>query len=297
MSEVTDHAVVADGRLELARAVDHRAVLHRRALADHDAALVAAQHGLGPDRRAGTDHDVADDRAVGMDECVGSRSWARCRRERREPCAVVCHRRASWREGRRSGTSKKSPTRATRSSSGAISPGLIDGSEHLAGTARTLPRSEAVAELVRGSPHAAHLQPARVRQGRGSACRCTTTCCRSSTACSIPGCLISSLSSIDIMPRRSRAADPRRRPAHPAPEAAPADRVQLDVGAHRLHRSERRDPAHSRFALARPQSRLRRAVRLDRGRDGNGSVLIWHGSLWHGGGANRTDAATASASR
>ena len=47
-------------------------------------------------------------------------------------------------------------------------------------------------------------------------------------------------------PRRDRAADPRRRPAHPAAEAAPADRVQLDVGAHRLHRGERRDAARSR---------------------------------------------------
>jgi hypothetical protein len=40
--EVTDRAVVADGRLQLARAVQDRAVLDRRARTDHDAALVTA---------------------------------------------------------------------------------------------------------------------------------------------------------------------------------------------------------------------------------------------------------------
>ena len=41
--EVPDRAVVADDRLELAGAVEHRTVLHARARPDHDAALVAAQ--------------------------------------------------------------------------------------------------------------------------------------------------------------------------------------------------------------------------------------------------------------
>ena len=104
-----------------------------------------------------------------------------------------------------------------------------------------------------------------------------------------PGCLISSLSSIAILPGRDRPADPRRRPTHPVPEAAPADRVQLDVGAHRLHRGQRRDP----FV---PGSHLRDHC-PDYGKPYDsipaempkGSVLIWHGSLWHGGGANTTD--------
>ena len=69
--EVTDRAVVADDGFEHARAVQHRAVLHRRARTDHDAALVAAQHGLGPDRGTGADHDVADDRRLLVHERLG----------------------------------------------------------------------------------------------------------------------------------------------------------------------------------------------------------------------------------
>jgi hypothetical protein len=54
------------------------------------------------------------------------------------------------------------------------------------------------------------------------------------------GCLVSSLSSMRIRPRRDGAADPRRRHGDPAREAARRDHLQLDVGAHRLHRRERR---------------------------------------------------------
>ena len=50
MREVADRAVGADVGLELARAMEHRAVLHRRARADHDATLITAQHRLGPNR-------------------------------------------------------------------------------------------------------------------------------------------------------------------------------------------------------------------------------------------------------
>ena len=70
--------------------------------------------------------------------------------------------------------------------------------------------------------------------------------------------------------RRDRAADPRRRPAAPDPEAARPDRLQLDVGAHRLHRGERRDPPRPGLPPLRPLPRLRHAVRLDRGRDAEG---------------------------
>ena len=78
--EVADRAVGADDRLELAGAVQHRAVLHRRARADDDAALVAAQHRLRPHRDAGPDHDVADDRAFGMHEGFRVDLRARCHR-------------------------------------------------------------------------------------------------------------------------------------------------------------------------------------------------------------------------
>ncbi len=68
MREMSNRAVGADDRLELASAVKHRTVLHARARPDLDAALVAAEHRLRPDRRAGSDHDIADDRAIGMHE-------------------------------------------------------------------------------------------------------------------------------------------------------------------------------------------------------------------------------------
>ena len=94
---------------------------------------------------------------------------------------------------------------------------------------------------------------------------------------------------VDLDPTgRDRAADPRRRPAHPDPEAAPAHGVQLDVGAHRLHRGERRDPDHPGTHLA-DHSPDYGAEYDSIAAEMAGSVLIWHGSLWHGGGANTTD--------
>ena len=65
--------------------MQHGAVLHRRAGADGDDAVVAAQHGLGPDRAAGTDRDVADDGGVGVDVGRRDRSGARGRPAHRWP--------------------------------------------------------------------------------------------------------------------------------------------------------------------------------------------------------------------
>ena len=45
--------------------------LDARPRPDNDAALVTAEHGLRPNRRAGSDHNVADDRAIRMHEGVG----------------------------------------------------------------------------------------------------------------------------------------------------------------------------------------------------------------------------------
>ena len=87
-------------------------------------------------------------------------------------------------------------------------------------------------------------------------------------------------------------------PLHPDdalyPDPAPAHRArgQRHVAARRLHRGERRDPGRAREPpLGRRASRARH-------RDGRvempaGSALIYLGSLWHGGGANRTDQAAA----
>ena len=133
--------------------------------------------------------------------------------------------------------------------------------------------------LLRGDPGA----PARAPGRRGRARLRAAWSRRSRRSRSIPG--------------ETRAADPRRRSAAPAPEAARADRLQHDVGAHRLHRGERRDAHHPRLAqvaitvpsTAREHASIPAEMR-------RGSVLVWHGSLWHGGGANRSDA-VASASR
>ena len=78
----------------------------------------------------------------------------------------------------------------------------------------------------------------------GSRCRCTPTCSRWSS-----GCSTGAASSRRC--RRSTSAPTRtpnrsRRPAHPHPEAASADGVQHHVGAHRLHRRQRRHPAGAR---------------------------------------------------
>ncbi len=131
-------------------------------------------------------------------------------------------------------------------------------------------RRPAVAELVRGHHTLRIYNLLAYGDAVRSAFRCTSTCCPIVEGVLDPGCLISSLSSIAILPGRDRATDPRRRPAHPAAEAAPADRVQLDVGAHRLHRGERRDAARARLAPAATTPPTTARLRLDRGRDAEG---------------------------
>ena len=51
--------------------VQHAVVLHARALADEDLAVVAAKHGAGPDRAVGADRDGADHHGIGMHVGVG----------------------------------------------------------------------------------------------------------------------------------------------------------------------------------------------------------------------------------
>ena len=105
-----------------------------------------------------------------------------------------------------------------------------------------------------------------------------------------PGCLISSLSSITILPGEVAQpihADDQLLPI-PKPhiptvcnsmwaltdftEANGATR--LVPGSHRYDHSPDYGHPYDSIAAEMPQ----------------GSVLIWHGSLWHGGGANTTDA-------
>ena len=82
----------------------------------------------------------------------------------------------------------------------AIEPGSDRRAERFAVAPRTLPRGAAVAQLVRGHEHAAHLQPARLRRRLAARPRARARAPDRRAACSIRGCLISSLSSIDILP-------------------------------------------------------------------------------------------------
>ena len=84
--------------------------------------------------------------------------------------------------------------------------------------------------------------------------------------------------------RKTHALRPRR-PRSPVPSG---DRVQHHVGAHRLHRG------HGATRVI-PGSHLRDhspafGTRYDSvaAEMPRGSVLVWHGSLWHGGGGNHT---------
>ncbi len=103
-----------------------------------------------------------------------------------------------------------------------------------------------------------------------------------------PGCLISSLSSIAIDPGETIQPIHADDQLIPIPKPAPARRVQHHVGAHRLHRGQRRHPHHPRHAPARPRPDYGRPYDSIPAEMPKGSVLIWHGSLWHGGGANTT---------
>jgi ectoine hydroxylase-related dioxygenase (phytanoyl-CoA dioxygenase family) len=105
-----------------------------------------------------------------------------------------------------------------------------------------------------------------------------------------PGCLVSSLSSITILPGE------RAQPIHaddqliPIPKPHPptvcnsmwalTDFTEANGATRLVPGSHRRD--HSPEYGAEYESV---AAEMPRG-----SVLVWHGSLWHGGGANRTDA-------
>ena len=105
-----------------------------------------------------------------------------------------------------------------------------------------------------------------------------------------PGLLISSLSSISI------GSDEDAQPIHsddqliPLAETTPTDHLQHDVGDHGLHRSATAQPALYP-APTSPTSRQTCAEHYDSipAEMPKGSVLVWVGSLWHGGGANLTD--------
>ncbi len=103
-----------------------------------------------------------------------------------------------------------------------------------------------------------------------------------------PGCLISSLSSIDILP------DEIAQPIHADDQLIPLPKPHPPTVCNSMW-------ALTDFTAANGATRLVPGTHLsDRNPDyggdydsvaaemSKGSVLIWHGSLWHGGGANTT---------
>jgi ectoine hydroxylase-related dioxygenase (phytanoyl-CoA dioxygenase family) len=106
-----------------------------------------------------------------------------------------------------------------------------------------------------------------------------------------PGCLISSLSSIDILPGESA------QPIHADDQLIPLPKPHPPTVCNSMWALTDFTEANGATRLI-PGSHLRDhdpeygapydsiAAEMPRG-----SVLIWHGSLWHGGGANTTDTA------
>jgi ectoine hydroxylase-related dioxygenase (phytanoyl-CoA dioxygenase family) len=105
-----------------------------------------------------------------------------------------------------------------------------------------------------------------------------------------PGCLVSSLSSISICPGETAQpihADDQLLPLGKPHEALVCNTMWAitdfseENGATRVVRGSHRwdhSPAYGQHYDSEPAPMRR------------GSVLVWHGSLWHGGGANRSDA-------
>jgi len=105
-----------------------------------------------------------------------------------------------------------------------------------------------------------------------------------------PGCLVSSLSSIAIHPGE------RAQPIHADDQLLPLPKPHVPTvcntmwaltdftaenGATRLVPGTHKADASPRYGAAYDSIAAEMA---------KGSVLVWHGSLWHGGGANRSDA-------
>jgi ectoine hydroxylase-related dioxygenase (phytanoyl-CoA dioxygenase family) len=106
-----------------------------------------------------------------------------------------------------------------------------------------------------------------------------------------PGCLISSLSSIDILPGESAQPIHADDQLIPIPKPHPptvcnsmwalTDFTEANGATRLIPGSHLRDHDPE---YGKPYDSI--AAEMPRG-----SVLIWHGSLWHGGGANTTDTA------
>ncbi len=106
-----------------------------------------------------------------------------------------------------------------------------------------------------------------------------------------PGCLVSSLSSITILPGQEA------QPIHADDQLIPLPKPHVPIVCNTMWALTDFTEDNGATRLV-PKTHLRENPELVLGeRDDTiaavmtrGSVLVWNGSLWHGGGANRTDA-------
>jgi ectoine hydroxylase-related dioxygenase (phytanoyl-CoA dioxygenase family) len=102
------------------------------------------------------------------------------------------------------------------------------------------------------------------------------------------GCLVSSLSSIAILPGE------RAQPIHADDQVIPLDKPHLPVVCNSMWALSDFTPANGATRLVPGSHLADHSPEYGTPYDSiaaempSGSVLIWHGSLWHGGGANRT---------
>jgi ectoine hydroxylase-related dioxygenase (phytanoyl-CoA dioxygenase family) len=103
-----------------------------------------------------------------------------------------------------------------------------------------------------------------------------------------PGCLVSSLSSITIDPGE------HAQPIHADDQLLPLPKPHVATVCNTMWALTDFTEANGATRVI-PGSHLRESPIFGERYDGipaempRGSVLVWHGSLWHGGGANRTD--------
>ena len=172
----------------------------------------------------------------------------------------------------------------------AIEPDLRRRARRRPAAARARPRRGAGRPTASRAPHRPHLQPAGPRRRSTQQVPVHPEVLPIVEGVLDPGCLVSSLSSIAIDPGETAQPIHADDQLIPLPKPHVPDGVQHHVGAHRLHRGERRHPPRARARTCADHSPTT-ASPYDSipAEMAKGSVLVWHGSLWHGGGANTTD--------